>query len=113
MRVSGRLKSCSFCGKTETTVKLVSAPDDYDSEICICNECVKECVDIIDGETTLGTLFHSVTSATQESKSSSCSFCDKTEKQVDFLLTNHTLFICNECISLCKKILEEEEKNQV
>jgi len=28
------------------------------------------------------------------------------------LLTNGTLFICNECISLCKMVLDEEGKNR-
>ena len=112
MRVIGRLKSCSFCGQTEATVKLVSGPNDYESKIRICSECVKECLDIIDGKITAGTLFHSATLDTTEEQSASCSFCDKTRKQVGILLTNDSLFICNECISLSKKILDEEATNR-
>ncbi|WPD19763.1 ClpX C4-type zinc finger protein [Thermaerobacter composti] len=107
-----RLKSCSFCGKTEAKVKLISAPDDYDLEMNICSECVEECIHIIDGKITAGKLFRSATVDTTEERSTNCSLCFKSPKQAGMLLTNGTLFICNECISLCKMVLDEESKNR-
>jgi ATP-dependent Clp protease ATP-binding subunit ClpX len=35
-----------------------------------------------------------------------CSFCDKTEDQVDKLISGKDAFICNECVDLCKNLLE-------
>ena len=39
---------CSFCGKPQENVKrLISSPA---GEVCICNECVMLCMDILDGD---------------------------------------------------------------
>ncbi len=39
---------CSFCGKPQESVKrLISSPA---GEVCICNECVMLCMDILDGD---------------------------------------------------------------
>jgi len=35
-----------------------------------------------------------------------CSFCDKTEDQVDKLISGKDAFICNECVELCRNLLE-------
>ncbi len=35
-----------------------------------------------------------------------CSFCDKTEDQVEKLISGKDAFICNECVDLCKNLLE-------
>ena len=40
--------------------------------------------------------------------SKKCSFCGKSEEQVDKILPGATASICNECIDLCNSILEEE-----
>lgn len=37
-----------------------------------------------------------------------CSFCGKTQAQVEKLIAGEGVFICNECIDLCNQILEEE-----
>jgi ATP-dependent Clp protease ATP-binding subunit ClpX len=39
-----------------------------------------------------------------------CSFCGKSQYEVVKLIAGPTVFICNECISLCGEILKEEEK---
>jgi len=43
-----------------------------------------------------------------------CSFCGKTQSQVAKLIAGPNIFICNECVDLCKKILDDEqlEKNE-
>ncbi|MGL5440633.1 MAG: ATP-dependent Clp protease ATP-binding subunit ClpX [Filifactoraceae bacterium] len=41
-----------------------------------------------------------------------CSFCGKTQDQVKRLVAGPDVFICDECVSLCQDIIEEEfEKN--
>jgi len=35
-----------------------------------------------------------------------CSFCDKTEDQVEKLISGKDAFICSECVDLCKNLLE-------
>ncbi|QCI17278.1 ATP-dependent Clp protease ATP-binding subunit ClpX [Buchnera aphidicola (Aphis helianthi)] len=36
-----------------------------------------------------------------------CSFCGKTQKEVDKLIAGPSVYICNECIKLCNNIIEE------
>ena len=37
-----------------------------------------------------------------------CSFCGKSRDEVDRILAGPGVYICNECIQLCREILEEE-----
>ena len=37
-----------------------------------------------------------------------CSFCHKTQSQVDRLIAGEGVYICNECVELCQAIIEEE-----
>ena len=39
---------------------------------------------------------------------SKCSFCGKTQQQVLKLVAGPNVYICNDCIGLCNKILDEE-----
>ena len=42
-----------------------------------------------------------------------CSFCSKTQDQVDTLISNPSdsrVFICNECVAVCNSVLEEHQK---
>ena len=41
-----------------------------------------------------------------------CSFCGKTQHEVKKLIEGPSVWICNECISLCNDILEEEEHKE-
>jgi hypothetical protein len=38
-----------------------------------------------------------------------CSFCGKTQSEVEKLIAGPQVYICNECIQLCNEILEEEK----
>ena len=37
-----------------------------------------------------------------------CSFCGKSKDKVDKLISGPNVYICNECVTLCNKILAEE-----
>ena len=37
-----------------------------------------------------------------------CSFCSKTQDQVKRLIAGPGVYICDECVELCKEIIEEE-----
>jgi ATP-dependent protease Clp ATPase subunit len=44
-----------------------------------------------------------------------CSFCSKTQDQVDTLISNpsersNRVCICNECVAVCNAVLEEHQK---
>jgi ATP-dependent Clp protease ATP-binding subunit ClpX len=39
-----------------------------------------------------------------------CSFCGKSQHEVRKLIAGPTVFICNECVDLCKDIIQEEKK---
>ena len=38
-----------------------------------------------------------------------CSFCGKSQKQVRRLIAGPGVYICNECVDLCREICEEED----
>lgn len=42
-----------------------------------------------------------------------CAFCGKSQKQVRKLIGGSGVYICNECVDLCREILEEELEEQV
>ena len=47
-----------------------------------------------------------------------CSFCHKPQNSVDTLISSHSakahrLYICNECVSVCQQILEDEYLEQM
>ncbi len=37
-----------------------------------------------------------------------CSFCGKSQAQVKKMIAGHGVYICNECVDLCRSIIEEE-----
>lgn len=42
-----------------------------------------------------------------------CSFCGKSQHEVRKLIAGPTVFICNECVELCKEIIQEEDRTQL
>ncbi len=49
----------------------------------------------------------------EENEIPRCSFCAKTQDQVDTLISNPSdsrVFICNECVAVCNSVLEEHQK---
>ena len=41
-----------------------------------------------------------------------CSFCGKSQAEVKKLVAGPSVFICNECISLCNDILNEDTNHE-
>ena len=39
-----------------------------------------------------------------------CSFCGKSQDEVNKLIAGPSVYICNECVDLCNDIIEEESK---
>jgi ATP-dependent protease Clp ATPase subunit len=39
-----------------------------------------------------------------------CSFCGKSQHEVRKLIAGPTVFICNDCVALCNKILRDESR---
>lgn len=46
--------------------------------------------------------------STENTGTISCSFCGKTQDQVKKIVAGPGIYICNECIDLCKEIIDEE-----
>ena len=42
-----------------------------------------------------------------------CSFCGKSKDSVRKFISGPSVYICNECISLCNEILAEDEEREV
>ena len=49
----------------------------------------------------------------QDNNKVRCSFCGKTSSQVKRLIAGPSVYICNECIELCKSIIDEEEQEDL
>ena len=49
-----------------------------------------------------------------DTKNPSCSFCGKQESEVDKLIVSPSgdAYICNECIAICDKMIEEAKANE-
>ena len=45
-----------------------------------------------------------------DDKKISCSFCGKSQEEVKKLIAGPNVYICNECVILCKDILVEDDK---
>ncbi|SRR6266851_4049275 len=43
----------------------------------------------------------------------SCSFCGKAENEIQYLIARRSVYICDECISLCLGILAESEQRSL
>ncbi len=41
-----------------------------------------------------------------------CSFCGKTQNEVEKMITGPSVNICNECVDVCNDVIEESRKNQ-
>ena len=42
-----------------------------------------------------------------------CSFCGKSQHEVRKLIAGPTIFICDECVSLCDDIIDREEEQEI
>ena len=51
-----------------------------------------------------------IISANTTDKKISCSFCGKSQEEVKKLIAGPNVYICNECVVLCKDILVEDDK---
>jgi ATP-dependent protease Clp ATPase subunit len=85
---------CAFCGKSGVeATKVIGGPPPF----FICDACVGS---------------HSETVAREEARLAAlpndCSFCGKTRRQVRVLLGGEKATICDECLELCRDILEED-----
>jgi ATP-dependent Clp protease ATP-binding subunit ClpX len=47
----------------------------------------------------------------QNKKTLSCSFCGKSQNEVEKLVAGANIYICNECVSLCVEIITEEKES--
>lgn len=52
-------------------------------------------------------------SKNDESGTLNCSFCGKVQEEVKKLIAGPSVYICDECIDLCRDIISEEAKIEV
>ena len=50
---------------------------------------------------------------TDENNDVRCSFCGKSQDEVNKLVAGPGVYICNECIDLCKEIIDEEIQDEI
>ncbi len=51
--------------------------------------------------------------AKKDGENLKCSFCGKSQKEVKKLIAGNGVYICDECVSLCNEILEEERLSSI
>jgi len=90
---------CAFCGKKASEVqKLIAGPG-----VHICNECVGHCVKaLVDGEPT-----GNITMILSKQAEAPCPFCGQKPLDVVRIVGVPTARICNQCVKICREILEE------
>jgi hypothetical protein len=102
-KIADKLLYCSFCGKSQhEVVKLIAGPS-----VFICNDCVELCNGIIFDED------QQENSPKRHSDPTSCSFCNKSDDEVEEILTGPSVSICNECVEISNRIIAERQKRDV
>ena len=48
----------------------------------------------------------------EEQKEIRCSFCGRSQKEVRRIIAGPGAYICNECIEICKDLLDEERAEE-
>jgi hypothetical protein len=98
---------CSFCGKRRREVrKLISGP-----RVFICDECVALCVDILAKTKAAeagGVAGDGKDSQEEKQPKFHCSFCGKSQGDVEYLIAGPTVYLCDACVDLCVDIIEED-----
>ena|ERR1700704_2562445 len=101
---------CSFCSIPAGRVKQLIQQD----SVYICDGCVELCNDILIEDATPSTeiptedFFQSASSYSGRNRYH-CSFCGKEMQEVIRLISGPgTAFICNECVVMCNKLLQEK-----
>ncbi len=98
-----KLLYCSFCGKSQhEVVKLIAGPS-----VFICNDCVELCNGIIFEEN------QQENPPKRHPAPTSCSFCNKSDDEVEEILTGPSVSICNECVEISNRIIAERKKRDV
>ena len=93
-------QECSFCKKTSSSVKKIIVG----ARAKICDECVELCIESI------ADTQHDKEKVEDKAKDEriKCSFCGKSNSEVSIILTeSDNCNICNECVKLCEKIINE------
>lgn len=96
--------NCSFCNKNQDQVqRLIAGP----GGVYICDECI----DLLNGQNNAERAGQGAVANTHGTQvAASCSFCGKKQKQVQRLVVGpHQVCICNECLDLCREIIDEEK----
>jgi hypothetical protein len=89
---------CSFCEREGIDVaNLVAGPG-----VFICERCVDEAGDITGGGAASGPL------KAAADKRAACSFCGKSSPEVAQLVAGPHALICDQCVTLCREIQEQE-----
>jgi ATP-dependent protease Clp ATPase subunit len=90
---------CSFCGKEQDQVqRIIAGP----KGVYVCDECV---IAFLEGN--IGAHNEIEASTRQDHR---CSFCGKKRNQVQRLIGGpNGVNICNQCIDLCREIIEDEK----
>ena len=110
---------CSFCGSARSAVRfLIDGP-----RVFICDVCVGACTALLPKEDVRGgtVVYHPAGSVPPSSLqdlldavggpgplSSHCNFCGKQPREVEATVEGYAYCICDECLALCRDILEEK-----
>ena len=91
---------CSFCSKKQAeVVKLIAGP-----AVFICNDCVDCCSTALTTREPTGNITMILSKAAQ----AECSFCGQLPTQVHGIVGVPTARICDQCIKICREILESD-----
>jgi len=99
--------TCSFCGRPQGNgCKLIAGPGVY-----ICDLCIVLSDEVLSvGEQRANDRIQVVPVGSIEAETK-CSFCGRKRALVAGLASGPAVQICNECVDLCKEILDEERGN--
>ena len=104
-RISRAALACSFCGRSGLDVaSLIAGPG-----VFICEHCV-EAASRIDDQDDATRLRIPLSVVPEDRPTAACSFCGKPRGDVRRLVEGPRVSICDDCLVICREIVEEERK---
>ena len=104
---------CNFCGSLRSAVgHLVNGP-----RVFICDGCVRACTELLPKDDAVGAVVQyrpplpsradSIDDFVGGGLAPHCNFCGKYPREVKATFDGYTTRICDECLGLCRDILDE------
>ena len=97
------VKICNFCKKLEDKNRFIINKGD----VCICNECLVLCNEMLE-EDCINTNYKVIQHSENSNGDIICSFCGRTNEEVDKIIQADNYYVCNGCVGVLNKVYKNK-----